>query len=586
MDFVVSSAATSELAAAFLQVTVTVGLALIYLYLYRRYRKRTFLVWVVAWSLYALRLGAITTFLLTENRVWLYWHQVVTGWTALAILWAALVFSQRLEYKKRYLALAAFPVLWSYLAIYQLENFLLAAGPAVVFLSAATFWAGWAMLRYSHQVRSKAALVLSFGFFLWALHHLDYPFLRAQGAWAPWGYYLDVIVQLWMGAGMLLVIIEDQHRGLATLSALSGELQRGQKEDHFLDALLDRPLTLPAVRGSALYLLSDGGGGFVGGVGTCGEWTGADPSPMAARAIQRALSSGVPEIVNHDGSTARAGYVAALPVLREATVIGALVIVGDAVDPFAALDTRFLTALGRQVGAALENADLYRRVEERTRALEELAKRMVQQHEDERRRLSRELHDETAQVFSAVKLQLGMIRERVAPALEPRVDRALDLVDAGIESIRNVTHDLRPSLLDDLGLLPALRALVDEFEERSGIETTLLAPDALPPMSGDAELALFRALQEALANVARHADASAVEVSMAVPDGVVEMCVEDDGVGLSDGVTSGTLEGNGRMGLVGMRERITALGGSFTVASSARAGVRLEVRVPVSKRPS
>jgi signal transduction histidine kinase len=585
MDLVVQDPATTELAAAFLEVAVTLGLALIFLHLFRLYHKRSYAAWGVAWSLYALRLGAIITFLVTADRVWLYWHQVVTGWTALAILWAALVFSQRLEWKRRYLVVAVFPVLWSYAAIYQLDNFLLAAGPAVAFLSAATLWAGWALFRYHRQVRSRAALMLAVGFFLWALHHLDYPFLRAQGTWAPWGYYLDLIFQLWMGAGMLLLVIEDQYRGLATLSALSGQLQGaggdGQRDRYMLDDLLKRPLTLPAVRGSALFLLDDGEGRFAGGAGTCADWTGVQPMPGAARAIRRAIASGVPEILRQQPGM-RAGYVAALPIIRETTVIGALVIVGDAVDPFAALDTKFLTALGRQVGAALENADLYRRVEERTRRLEELAKRMVQHHEDERRRLSRELHDETAQVFSAVKLQLGMLRERVDPALERRVDHALELVDAGIESIRSVTHDLRPSLLDDLGLLPALRALVDEFGERTGIVTTLVAPNALPVMSGDAELALFRALQEALANVARHAQATAVTVTMAAGDGVVEMRVEDNG----RGTTSANLEQHGRMGLVGMRERLTALGGTLAIDVAAPGGVRLDVRVPATVTPA
>ena len=94
---------------------------------------------------------------------------------------------------------------------------------------------------------------------------------------------------------------------------------------------------------------------------------------------------------------------------------------------------------------------------------------MVRQHEEERRRLSRELHDETAQVFTAVKMQLGVLRADVEPARRERLDRVLGLIDTGIRSIRSVTNDLRPSLLDDLGLLPALRSLCADFEERSGI---------------------------------------------------------------------------------------------------------------------
>ena len=112
--------------------------------------------------------------------------------------------------------------------------------------------------------------------------------------------------------------------------------------------------------------------------------------------------------------------------------------------------------------------------------LEALIEEARQLPVSERRRLSRELHDETAQVFSAVKMELGVLREGITPAEAPRLDQILALIDAGIRTIRNVTNDLRPSLLDDLGLLPALRSLAAEFAERSGVEATFSAPPALP----------------------------------------------------------------------------------------------------------
>src|SRR6185295_12677984 len=112
--------------------------------------------------------------------------------------------------------------------------------------------------------------------------------------------------------------------------------------------------------------------------------------------------------------------------------------------------------------------------------------------QDDRRRLSRELHDETAQVFSAVKMELAVLRDGVPPAHAARLEQALALIDTGIRSIRSVTNDLRPSLLDDLGLLPALRSLVADFGARGDVRIELAAPAALPPLSKEAELALFR----------------------------------------------------------------------------------------------
>ncbi|HET7468550.1 MAG TPA: histidine kinase, partial [Gemmatimonadales bacterium] len=498
-----------ELDAALLQAAITAALGVLCAFLFGRYRKPYFAWWAVAWGLYLLRVGAITSFMLTGQWIWLYWHQVVTGWTALALLYAALVFSQRVRWRNWYLAIILFPPVWSYVAIYRLDHFLWAAGPAVLFLSLATLWTGWVFLQYRRRVGSTGAAVLAVAFALWGLHHLDYPFLRARGTWAPWGYYLDILFALAAGAGILLLVLDDLRRGLSALSALSGDLQNASGEPDVLTALLARPLTLPAVRGSALYLSEDGRPRLVRGAGVCqhrGEALDADEAAVLARALE----TGRPQLTGNwrEPGAPAFPYAAVLPLFRRDLVIGALVLVGEARDPFTALDDRFLLALGQQVGAALENADLYTRLHDRTVELARLSARMVQQHEEERRRLSRELHDETAQVFSAVKMELGVLRDGAAPAQAGRLDRALELIDTGIRSIRSVTNDLRPSLLDDLGLLPALRSLVADFGAQGEIEIALVAPAALPPLSKDAELALFRALQEALTNVRRHAVAS------------------------------------------------------------------------------
>jgi signal transduction histidine kinase len=427
--------------------------------------------------------------------------------------------------------------------------------------------------------------LLTVAFGLWGLHHLDYPFLRARGAWAPWGYYLDIVLALAVGAGILLLVLDDLRRGLGALSALSGDLQRAGREQDVLDALLARPLTLAAVRGTALYIVEGEDGRFVRGAGVCAGWSGRPLPPAAAAVLARVIATGRPQFTGDWADTQPGGstypYAAVLPILRDEGVVAALVLVGNARDPFTALDDGFLLALGHQVGAALENADLYSRLETRTVELARLSTRMIEQHEDERRRLSRELHDETAQVFSAVKMELGVLRGRVEPDQAARLDQVLDLIDTGIRSIRSVTNDLRPSLLDDLGLLPALRSLVAEFGARSGIRTGLVTPSVLPPLSREAELALFRALQEALSNVLRHANARTVDVGISINAEGVLLRVSDDGQGLPSGVSPETLELQGHMGLAGMRERITALGGTVRLRRQDGAGALLEVVVPV-----
>jgi signal transduction histidine kinase len=584
MQVPLPTAHTSELHAAFLQAVITLGLAALFAFIHRRYRKPYFAWWAGAWGLYGVRIAAIVSFLLSGDWIWLYWHQVVTGWTALALLYAALVFSRGLRWRWWYLALVLFPPAWAYVAIYRLDHFLWAAGPAVLFLSLATLWTGWVFLQYRRRVASGGATLLAVAFILWGLHHLDYPFLRARGAWNPWGYYIDILLTLAVGTGILLLVLDDLRRGLGALSDISGDLQHAGREEDVLDALLARPLTLPAVRGSALFLVEDGKARFARGAGVYRGGHHPASDGAAGDLLARALATGLPQVTSDwtdpSATGARYPYAAVLPLLRNEAVIGALILVGDARDPFTALDDRFLVALGQQVGAALENADLYRRLETRTVELARLSARMVEQHEEERRRLSRELHDETGQVFSAVKMELGVIRDGAPPAQGARLDQVLDLIDTGIRSIRNVTNDLRPSMLDDLGLLPALRSLVAEFSERSGMRVGLAAPATLPPLSEKAELALFRVLQEALSNVLRHAEARSVDIGISVSRDGVLLEVRDDGRGLTADATPERLERAGHMGLAGMRERIGALGGTVRFQGEPGGGALLEVLLP------
>lgn len=562
-----------------LQLVVTAGATALLAALWIRFAKAHFLFWTVAWALYAVRIAVILTFLITERPIWLFWHQVATGWTAVAFLWAVLVFATSRGPRPWAAAVGvAFPLLWSYFAVFRLDNFMLAVVPAVAFLSGATLWTALVFWQHGRRTRSGAASMLAFGFALWGLHHLDYPFLRAQGIWNPWGYYLDILFELWTVAGLLLLVQDDLRVGLQSLIGLSADVQGAPAGGEAQRVLLDRPLALPGVVGAALYERS---GGFTAGAGVCAAWSTAGPPEGVGELARVALDSGGYESGDESGALRAIGsrpesrHVGVLPLGAHPSA-AALVLISSARDPFTALDDRYLEAFGQQLGTALDQAELRDELADRGRLLERLTKRLAHQHEEERARLSRELHDETAQVLAALSLELGSLAESLDAERAEQAQVALRLVREGIASIRSVTDRLRPPLLDDLGLVPALTALVDAYRRDAGLEVEFEGPDHGEPMSAERELTLYRALQEGLANVARHSGARTARVRVTLEPGEAGLLVSDDGVGVSEPETLWSSPGLG-----GLRERVLRLGGSVTLEPGDSGGTVLEVRFPL-----
>jgi signal transduction histidine kinase len=594
----VSPAALSlETSLVLFQACVTLGIAGLFLALALTYRKRYFGIWGGAWSLYALRLGIIALYLFTTNRIWLFWHQVATGWTALLLLWAAIVFSRQMPWDRRYYAFFLIPVVWSYVAIYRVESFLLAAIPAVVFLSLVTLGTGVVFVQYWRRAASKGGAVLAAAFLLWGVHHLDYTFLRARGAWVPYGYYLDVLFELAVGGGMLLLVLEDQQRGVGALATLSEELQRSLRPADVVTAVLERTLSLRPVVGCALYRVDAAGAlVFRGGSGVCAAWGAtalatADPANPDSAPILGAPRHGVAKVVHSwpsgagagggEGSVAPHPYAAFLPVFMGERAAGTFVIVARARDPFASMDRGFLRALGQQIGAALQHAELYAALEERSAELRRASASLLRAAETERLRIARELHDETGQVLTAIKLELAELERLVAgsPTGTAAARRAAELTGRALQSIRATARGLRPAVLDDLGFVPALRTLAEEFAGRTGVAVDLQAAPLDRNPGPEVQVALYRVLQEALTNVARHAAAARVEIVVGVENGDVVLAVRDDGRGFDP--DRATAPGDARAGLAGMKERVVGAGGRFTMSSAPGRGSRLEARLPL-----
>jgi len=212
--------------------------------------------------------------------------------------------------------------------------------------------------------------------------------------------------------------------------------------------------------------------------------------------------------------------------------------------------------------------------------MRDLAARALGAEEEERKRIARELHDETAQTLTAILIQLRLARGAASPEQRDRILDAIRLqVAAAVEGVRRFARGLRPPALDELGLVAAIESHARALEQAVGIRIRILADPvsgALPP---EAELALYRIVQEALSNAVRHAQARTATIQVGQQHGRLQASIQDDGRGFDVGLVLGDC-GTG-LGLCGMRERAGYIGGSLEIHSAPGQGTRIVARVPL-----
>lgn len=270
-----------------------------------------------------------------------------------------------------------------------------------------------------------------------------------------------------------------------------------------------------------------------------------------------------------------------MPLKTADRVIGVLVIGFE--KPYAWLPTEreLLCAIADRSALAIDRASIMDALREREARIAELSGHLLRAQEEERKRISRELHDETGQALMVIRLYLGMLESTVsARTAKTKIHETVDVVDRTIEGIRRIIARLSPLVLQELGLVAAIRKEAKDLAKNAGVKTRVSVAEEVGRLSPEIEAAIYRVVQEALHNVGKHAQAKTATVQVTRELEAVRVVVEDDGIGI---IAANSAPQRRTFGLAGMRERISGLGGAIRVHSRKGHGTRITVTVPAPR---
>lgn len=275
----------------------------------------------------------------------------------------------------------------------------------------------------------------------------------------------------------------------------------------------------------------------------------------------------------------------AVPLLAHERLVGVLAAYAYEPDYFGFSEIALLMSLASQAAIAIQNARLFSEIEAQREALHQVSLRLVNAQEEERRRISRELHDELGQALTALKINLDVIRRSLPGDVPHKLGRIVGEAGAlavqTLESARNLSLELHPAILDDLGLVAALRWEIDRFEQRTGQTVNFKADLADANFRPELEITIYRIITEALTNVARHAQAQTITVSLRVDNNQLSIKIKDDGVGFDAQDWFNSPQKHRSLGLIGMRERAGLLGGQLEVESAIDSGTIIVAQLPL-----
>jgi signal transduction histidine kinase len=270
-----------------------------------------------------------------------------------------------------------------------------------------------------------------------------------------------------------------------------------------------------------------------------------------------------------------------VPVKWQERVIGVIVVADERPDQYGSETVETLRLVANQATVAIQNARLFEQVRAGREQLQALSHRLVEVQEEERRHIARELHDEIGQTLTGLKLVLQVIPRLPAEAASAKLKDALQLVNELMGRAHDLSLDLRPAMLDDLGLPAALIWLFERYQTQTGVHVTFEFARLEERLAPEVETTAYRIVQEALTNVARHARVKAAAVWLLAADDALRIQIQDEGLGFD---VQAALAAGKRAGVVSMKERAALLGGWLKVDSTPGSGTQVIASLPLSGR--
>lgn len=277
-------------------------------------------------------------------------------------------------------------------------------------------------------------------------------------------------------------------------------------------------------------------------------------------------------------------YHAYIPLLYKSKVLGVLNIITDNSEMFTEEDLQLLNSIGMQLGGAIENAKLWEELNKKELSRKQLLNKVISAQEEERQRISRELHDETSQSIAA----LGVGLKSVIEVIDQDKNYALKILvelknntSLTLKELHQIIYDLRPSLLDDLGLLPALRWHIESRLRNTGIQPHITLEGDPVRLSDEIEITIFRIVQEAIMNAVKYSKARKVYLVIEFLPHELLVSIEDDGIGFTLSKAIDQKDGKENLGLLGMKERAEIIGGKLDIRSENSKGTRIFLKLSI-----